>query len=180
MFSPSQISFRKLDFVDLPLLHKWLNEPHVHEWYDRDKQNSLKEVTDEYTKYITGEEKVYGFLVCYENKPFAYIQWYPVNDWEEFAKTVGYDESAAGVDLFIGEIGFVGKGMGTLMLKKFLTEIVFAQKGITRCIIDPEPDNKRAIRAYEKVGFKYIRTLQVPEEQNLTYLMEIKKEDFIL
>ncbi len=30
------IGFRRLHLSDLPLLHGWLNEPHVKEWWGRD------------------------------------------------------------------------------------------------------------------------------------------------
>ena len=177
MFNQSKISFRRLDFADLPLLHKWLNMPHVHEWYDKHDINSLERVTKDYGDQITGKEPIDSYMVLYEEKPVAYIQSYKVIDWPEFMAAVGPDEHAAGVDLFIGEKDFIGKGLGALMLTKFLKEIVFVEKGITKCIIDPEPDNKRAIRVYEKIGFKYVKTVQIPGEPELTYLMEIRKED---
>jgi hypothetical protein len=48
MLDPDKISFRKIQTEDLTIMHKWLNEPHVHEWYDKDKENSLKEVIKRY------------------------------------------------------------------------------------------------------------------------------------
>ncbi len=34
---------------------------------------------------------------------------------------------------------------------------------IEKIIIDPTPDNKRAIRCYEKVGFKGIGEIETPD-----------------
>jgi RimJ/RimL family protein N-acetyltransferase len=62
-----------------------------------------------------------------------------------------------------------------MLLKKFLKDIVFSKKEITTCIIGPEPNNARAIKAYEKAGFKYIKTVQIPNESESTYVMEIVK-----
>lgn len=47
MFQVSQISFRKLQRVDFVLMHHWLNQPHVHAWYEKDAENSLEKVTKE-------------------------------------------------------------------------------------------------------------------------------------
>lgn len=175
MFNENNIRFRPLLLGDLPLMHTWLNEPHVHEWYDKDKQNTLEEITSRYGPKIKKEKPTDCYIVLYENKPVGYIQTYRVNNWPEFGKYVKVDDNTASVDLFIGDISYVGKGFGSFMLKQFLNKIVFADANINSCIIDPEPDNIRAIKTYEKVGFKYIKTVQIPKEPNPTYVMEIKK-----
>lgn len=177
MLNPDNISFRKLKTEDLPLMQKWLNEPHVHAWYDKDKENSLEEVTRRYDPKIVGKEPTDCYLVYYEDSPLGYIQDYKVSDWPEFGDYVGYDDGhTKSIDLFIGEPSFMGKGLGSLMLKKFLKEVVFLDPEITTCIIGPEPDNKRGIRAYEKAGFKYVKTVQVGDEPDPTYIMELKRE----
>lgn len=48
---------------------------------------------------------------------------------------------------------------------------------VESCIIDPEPTNKAAIRAYEKAGFKYEKTIQVPTEAEPSYVMRIMPSD---
>ena len=156
-------------------MHKWLNQPHVHEWFDKDKENTLEEITERYGPKIKGEQPTDCYLVLLEEKPVAYIQTYKVNDWPEFGNYVGYDDHTASIDLFVGDIDFMGKGFGSLMLNKFLKEIVFTKDEITACIIGPEPKNTRAIKAYEKVGFKYVKTVQVGNEPEPTYIMEINK-----
>ncbi len=180
MLTSSEISFRKLKTEDLKLMHKWLNESHVHEWYDKDKQNSFDEVVKRYGPKVNREEPTDGYIVTYSNSPVGYIQTYKVNDWPEFGDYVGYDDHTASVDLFIGEPSFMNKGLGSLMLDKFLKDIVFTNPDIQTCIIGPEPANKRGIRAYEKVGFKYVKTVQVGDEPEPTYIMELKKEDLNL
>lgn len=175
MYSPELITFKKLQSSDLSLLHIWLNEPHVHEWYDKDKQNTYEDIKKRYGPKINREQPTDCYLVLYKKEQVGYIQTYKVNDWPEFGDYVGCDDGTASIDLFIGEKTFLGKGFGSLMLKRFLQDIVFTRDGITSCIIGPEPKNARAIRAYEKAGFTYHRTVQVGDEPNLTYIMKITK-----
>lgn len=177
MIDSDKISFRRMQMEDLELMYKWLNKPHVRQWYDRDKGSSLEAIEERYGPKIKDEKPTDCYLVFCEAKPFGYIQKYKVNDWPEFADYVGYDNGASSVDLFIGEPSFMGKGYGSMMLKKFVDEVVFADPKINRCIIGPEPKNARAIRSYEKAGFKYVKTVQVGNEPNPTYVMELKKED---
>lgn len=176
MLTSSDIAFRKLQLTDLPRMHSWLNSPHVREWYDRDKESTLEEITKRYGPKIRGEKPTGCYLVLYRNKPAAYIQTYKVNDWPDFGDHVGYDDATASVDLFIGETNLMGKGFGSLLLRKFLQEIVFSNPDTHTCIIGPEPSNTRAIKAYEKVGFRYVKTLQIPGEPEETYLMELTRE----
>ena len=87
------------------------------------------------------------------------------------------DERTAGVDLFIGEEGYIHKGLGTVILIKYLAEVVFHDENFERCVIGPEPKNKAAIRCYEKVGFCYFKTIHILGETEPEYLMYINKEN---
>lgn len=161
----------------MPRITDWLNLPHVHEWYDKAEVNTLEEVTKRYSFKEIGEPTE-GFIVYYQDTPVGYIQKYYAKDWKEFREATGYAEGVAGIDLFIGDPEFIGKGFGTFMIQEFLKQNLFQDPEVTMCIIDPEPENKRAIRTYEKVGFKYVRTMQIPGEPDVNYLMELPKEDF--
>lgn len=176
MVEPDKISFRQLHFDDVPMLHNWLNKPHVHEWYDKDKENTFEEVREKYEKKINKEEPTDSYLVLYDNQPFGYIQTAKIKDWPAFESVMGKDQSAASIDVFIGEVEYMGKGLGNQVIRKFLNDIVFKQPNIIKCFIDPDPSNVRAIRSYEKVGFKYLKIVQIPGEPAKAYLMEIKKE----
>ena len=179
MLTSNHISFRRIQMDDLPLLQSWLNESHVHEWYDKDEKQTFTHVSKEYTPKITGEEPTKGYIVLYKNQPVAYIQSYRAGAWPEFSQRTGYGASDAGIDLFVGDPNLIGKGFGTMMITKFLQEIIFTDPTIKKCFIDPEPNNKRAIRAYEKAGFTYVKTVQMPDEPDPSYLMEINKEIFL-
>ena len=39
-------------------------------------------------------------------------------------------------------------------------------------IIAPEPGNKRAVRSYEKAGFRHVKTVFVPDSGEHEYVME--------
>ena len=178
MMDKNNISFKRLQLDDLQLIHKWLNEPHVHEWYEKDKENTLEEVKASFGPEISGEKPTVGYLISYENNPIGYIQYCKVNDYPEYGPYLGYDDNTANVDLFIGDIKFTGKGLGSMILRKFIKEILFTKDDIMTCLIDPEPTNIRAIKSYEKAGFKYVKTVQIPVEPEPSYVMELKKENF--
>jgi len=40
-----------------------------------------------------------------------------------------------------------------------VSELIFSQNDAKRCLLGPSPQNKRAIRCYEKCGFKHAETV---------------------
>jgi RimJ/RimL family protein N-acetyltransferase len=76
-----------------------------------------------------------------------------------------------GIDQFIGEADRINKGIGTAAIKLFLEMIVTRHKP-QQVIIDPHPENKRAIRCYEKVGFVYYST-ELNENGESAYMMRL-------
>ena len=83
-----------------------------------------------------------------------------------------------GIDQFIGEPEYWDKGIGTKFMKLVL-QYLTNSKGAEIVILDPHADNPRAIRCYEKVGFKKIKFLPKHElhdgEMVDCYLMEYIK-----
>jgi RimJ/RimL family protein N-acetyltransferase len=172
---PDAISFRPLRYFDLLLLHRWLNTPHVARWWYGD-DTSWHGVQKEYTLYIEGQEPVEPYLILHHDRPIGYIQTYLISHDEEYARLVGVEHSA-GVDMFIGEEEYLYMGLGREILRRFLNEVVFRDEGVRVCVIGPEPKNVAAIRAYEKAGFHYFKTIQVPREPEPEHLMRIGREE---
>lgn len=177
MLKPDAIGFRLLATADLPLMHRWLNVPAVLEWWK--EPLSREEVEEKYGPCIRGEEPTRPYLILYDGRPIGYIQTYRVADHPEYDAAVGLTEPAAGVDLFIGEDAFRHRGLGPAILRRFLLEIVFPTFDVVCCVIGPEPANRAAIRAYEKAGFRYLKTIQAPGEDQPEYLMRIGREEFM-
>jgi len=164
------ITFRSLEYGDLLLMVRWLNTPHVREWWQHDPR-TLEEAVAKYAPLIQGREPTAGYIILHGERPVGYIQAYRIADWPEYARDIAVEEGAAGVDLFIGEEECVHRGLGALILRAFLREVVFAMPGVTCCIIGPAASNTGAIRAYEKAGFRHLKTVAVPGEDEPEYLM---------
>lgn len=174
---PAFISFRRLALDDLPLLHRWLNTDQVACWYGAGKVHypPYERVVERYAPRIRGEEPTDSYVILYAGAPIGYIQTYRVADYPEDRWQV--EAGAAAIDLLIGEADLVYLGLGPRILSRFLSDIVFADPGVTSCVIGPSVSNAAAIRAYEKAGFRYLKTVLVPGEPEPEYLMVIRRED---
>lgn len=178
---PALIGFRPLTAGDFPLMHRWLHLPHVNEWWwdDDPTPPTPEQVVEEYGN----DEPINRYLILYCGGPVGYIQYCRVGDfaadekyaYPEFVAYVGEPE-AANIDVFIGEPAFLHRGLGPLLLRRFLRDVVFADpRRFPACVIDPYEANAAAIRAYGKAGFRHVRTADVPGERYPIHLMRIER-----
>ncbi|SDW66782.1 aminoglycoside 6'-N-acetyltransferase/aminoglycoside 6'-N-acetyltransferase-1b [Marininema mesophilum] len=156
--------FNCLEEKDLPLLHRWFQEPHVKKWWPVPKEK--EDFFDSYLKRIHSTE-ISLYFVSYGNIPIGFLQAYPVDRSKE-TWLPKLPKNTIGIDQFIGEIDFVGKGYGTSFIKKFIDQLLAENNEMT-VILDPDPRNKAAIRCYEKVGF--VRVGIFPRKGDLALLM---------
>jgi aminoglycoside 6'-N-acetyltransferase len=173
---PTRIGFRRLRVSDLPLVQRWLKTPHVAPWW-HGEGTSQREIEEKYIPRIERRDPVEPFAILHEGSPIGYIQTYPISHDEEYAKLVDVEDSA-GVDLFIGEIEYLYQELGSHILRRFLGEVVFENASVKTCVIGPEPKNTAAVRAYEKAGFRYFKTIKVPGEPEPEHLMKMSREEF--
>jgi len=156
------LRFRPVLPEDLPLLHEWLQRPHVKRWWtDRD---SYEEVVARYLPAIEGSDPTDLHLALLDDRPVGFLQTYIVADYAEHEETVGAVEGAAGVDLLLADEELTGRGIGSEMLRRYVEEIVFARPGTRCCIADPEAANVASVRAFEKAGFRVVREYDDPHD----------------
>ena len=149
---------------DYKQMTKWLTDPRVLEFYEgRDNPFPLARIVEKYSPRVLRSESVTPcFLIC-EERLIGYMQFYPVAS-EEDRLSYGMEASDGavnifGADQFIGEPGYWNRGIGTRALRLMLSYL-FAAKQAGAVVVDPHVDNLRAIRCYEKCGFRKIRILR--------------------
>jgi aminoglycoside 6'-N-acetyltransferase len=183
LVSQDDIVIRKLrdQVEDYELLAKWLSDDKVLEFYQgRDKPSSLEAIIEKYQPRARGEHYTTSCIIELKHQPIGYIQYYPVQD--DSKEEYGYDieELIYGMDLYIGEISCQDKGIGTKIVEGLIGYIK-TNKHPHRIVIDPRVDNKRAIRCYEKCGFRIKKLLKEYELHEGRWhdnvLMELQKAD---
>jgi RimJ/RimL family protein N-acetyltransferase len=175
-----RIAFRQLQETDLLLMHRWLNTPHVSRWWGihGHKCPSLDEVRRHYLPRIHGKDPAKCYVVTLNGGPIGMVQSYQLDDYPSEKAIFDLDQNCAGIDIFIGEEDRLYQGLGSIIMKKFLKEIVFANYNVSCCIVDPAPENKAAIKAYKKAGFKYLKTVWNQQDAIDAYIMSVNRDEF--
>jgi RimJ/RimL family protein N-acetyltransferase len=158
-----RIRLRAISRDDLPMFVDWLNDQDVREglslhypmsvdneqkWYDA----MLQEPIDEHP--LTIEIRNGDAWVTVGNCGFHKI------DWRNRSAEVG---------IFIGEKSYWNQGYGTETMRLLLSH-GFDTLNLNRIFLRVFSQNARAIRAYEKVGFKYEGLFRQAEYQKGRYI----------
>jgi RimJ/RimL family protein N-acetyltransferase len=186
------ITFRPLARTDLRLVRQWLNTPHVYAWWGAgcgegalggpgDDAATLDQVEEKYGPTIDGGGTTHRYVIEVEGAPIGLIQWYRLADFPDYARDIGEDPAgAAGIDLFIGEVSALGRGVGSDALRQFVMVVVFRHRDIERAAGGPALNNVRSIRAFEKAGFTRMRDARVPGEKVPEAVMVLSRERRVL
>ena len=166
-------SFVPLTRAHLPMLHEWLNRPHVATWWEG-------ATSYEYVAQTHGADLdsnvIWQYLAALDGVPVGYVQLYRVKgadpDWWQDET----DPGARGVDQFLANEEQLGRGLGSSMVRQFLARTFALDATVTKVQTDPSPHNARAIRAYGKAGFRRLREVVTPDGPAL--LMVVTRAEF--
>ena len=159
------ITFRKLEDNqnEYIQLHKWCQNEFVYEWFEQ-RILSYDEIVNKYKNKLKEGKQELLIIKC-NDKDIGLVQIYR------------YDKDTYEYDLFIGEEEYLNKGIGTIIVNK-VNNYIHDNYKVNSIILRPFKRNIRAIKCYEKCGFKYINeylgkdTLGNPE-----VIVVLKKED---
>lgn len=141
---------------DYSLVARWLSDEQVLEFYEgRDRPHTLEMAREAFNVPERTAEGETPCIIEYQGKLAGYLQFYPADVQEYHFEGEGL---VYALDLFIGEPALWGRGLGTRLVCRLL-RFLFEEKGASWVILDPHIDNARAIRAYEKCGFRKIKLL---------------------
>jgi AacA4 family aminoglycoside N(6')-acetyltransferase len=159
----SPVALRLMTERDLPMLHDWLNRPHIVEWWGGEGERpTLEDVLRHYVPRVRAKESVTPYIALLGTVPIGYAQSYVALGsgggwWEDET-----DPGVRGIDQCLANQNQLNQGLGTRLVCA-LVELVFADPVVTKIQTDPAPSNHRAIRCYEKAGFVQQGVITTPD-----------------
>lgn len=153
--------------ADYQALRSWFLEPELQQWVWCDQKGEppvpLERIIEKYGERVKHPKDVFPYFILHDGEPVGFIQYY-IQD----AQTIG-------LDMWIGAVKDRGRGFGSEALRQMVEVIRWKHPGVKTLFIDPEVENKRAVRCYEKAGFRS-EGVYMEEEGALCLMMKIHFE----
>jgi aminoglycoside 6'-N-acetyltransferase len=141
-----RVTLRPVAEEDFPRLLEILREPEVREWWGDYDGARL------HADYFEGESRDRGFVILDGDEIVGLVSY-----WEENEP----DYRHAGMDIFLAPDRH-GQNLGADALRTLARHLI-DERGHHRLTIDPAVENTRAIRAYEKLGFRPVGVMRQVE-----------------
>lgn len=143
----AKLTYRRAIASDAPLLRAWDEEPHVvasdpnDDWHWETELDTDSPWREPFI--VEADGRPVGFLDIIDPALERSGYWAPVpSGWRA-------------IDIWIGPADCLGRGFGTQMMR-FALERCFAAASVEKVVIDPLARNERAIRFYQRLGFRPI------------------------
>jgi aminoglycoside 6'-N-acetyltransferase len=130
---PDDLELRPLEPADAGELLRILKTPEVARWWDAPEPGFP----------LTDDPQSVRLTIVVDGRVAGLVQY-----WEETEPKYRH----ANVDVFL-DPALHGRGLGTEAVRR-VVDLLIDQRGHHRVTIDPAAANARAIKAYEKVGFR--------------------------
>jgi RimJ/RimL family protein N-acetyltransferase len=146
---------------DLDLVGHWLTTAHVARWYLAG--SSVDREVDDLRRSIAGERGVHPLIVCEDDRPIGWCQWYLCGEDTDWATDIGAGPDDIGIDYAIGEPSCVGRGVGTALVGG-LIRLVRRAHPTAAVTADPDERNIASRRILEKNGFRLVSVRSLRSE----------------
>lgn len=133
----------------------WRNSPHVREWWDPDDPRLTRAAAVAELGPGAGDDSTTSCIIELAGQPVGFVQFYPWDVEQAYLEGRGLSlpRGSWGLDIFIGEPGLVGKGIGSRTVR-LLCDHLFAEQGAPAVALITEAGNTRAQAAYLRAGMR--------------------------
>lgn len=150
-----RVVLRPVRAEDAPRLAELAAAPAVARWWPNLTETEVVEKAE-------GRGDAVGYAILFDGELAGLVQYYEETD---------PDYRHAGIDLFLG-VPFQGLGLGADVVRTMARHLIH-DRGHHRLVIDPAADNERAIRTYEKVGFRRVGIMREYERGHDGLLLDL-------
>jgi aminoglycoside 6'-N-acetyltransferase len=157
------LTLRRATVGDAPLLRRWDDEPHVAASDPNDDWHWETELGEDWPwrKQL---------IAAVDGVPIGFLQ--IIDPAEEVSRYWGdVPANLRAIDIWIGEAAYLGRGYGTRMMR-WAIGFCFADPVVDAILIDPLASNTRAIRFYQRLGFKPVEERRFGDDLCLVHRLD--------
>ena len=160
-----RVELRKVKIADKDYFARWWRDKELIRLTSGDFSVITDKEVEKYFGDILKNKIDYHFMITLGEKVIGHISL--------VKRRGGWYET----QIVIGEEKYRGKGYGSEAIKLLIQKA--KRLKISKIYLEVRPDNSRAIKAYERVGFRKVKVVSYPKNKSLpkTVRMELEEED---
>ena len=147
--------------IDLHAVHAWMNDPEVAEFWN--KALPLPEI-ESYLRDQLDSAHSHPFVGELDGVPMSYWELYRA-DRDALADHYPCRPHDAGVHLLLGPADYRGRGLAAPLLKIVASWQLSADPRAHRVVAEPDVENRRSIRIFERAGFRRAGEIDLPTKR---------------
>lgn len=155
MAAARQVRLRRATRADFDLIRRWLARPDIQEWW-----GPVSATEAEVNMALSSDHGICRIIEV-DGTAVGYAHAVDATLWGESLP----DELEPGtwdLDLFVADEAHRGQGVGQVALAQLRDEVFATTLAVAVCVF-PSVKNERAVRAYEKAGFRWKSIWNDPE-----------------
>lgn len=157
-------SFRALEIDrDLPLVHRWMNDPEVARiWQEAGPEAKHRA----YLEGIAADPHMHAMIASLDDQPIGYFEvyWAKENRIAPFYDVHDHDR---GWHVLIGEPAFRGKAIATAWLTSITHYLFLDDPRTQRAVGEPRADHAQQVRNLDKSGYAKVKEFDFPHKRAL-------------
>lgn len=144
---------------DLLLIHRWMNDPAVAEfWALAGPQNRTE---DHLRAQLEGDGRSTPCLGLLDGTPMSYWEIYRA-DLDPLARRYPARPHDTGIHLLVGGAADRGQGLGSVLLRAVADLILDRRPACARVVAEPDLRNTPSVAAFLSAGFRYAAEVDLP------------------
>ncbi len=161
------VSFRALTLADLPLFHRWMNDPRVAAiWSEAGSEAEHRA----YLSALLADPHMLPLIGCFGDRPFGYfeIYWAKENRIAPFYDAGDHDR---GWHVAVGEDAFRGKAYISAWLPSLMHYLFLDDPRTERIVGEPAASHTQQIRNLDVSGFAKLKTFSFPHKRAMLVML---------
>ncbi|MEU0009189.1 GNAT family N-acetyltransferase [Streptomyces sp. NPDC006314] len=147
---------------DLPLIHGWMNDPAVAEFWELAGPRNRTE--DHLRAQLDGDGRSVPCLGVLDGTPMSYWEIYRA-DLDPLARHYPARPHDTGIHLLVGGAADRGRGLGSALLRAVADLILDRRPTCTRVVAEPDLRNTPSVAAFLSAGFRYAAEVDLPHKR---------------
>jgi RimJ/RimL family protein N-acetyltransferase len=147
---------------DLLLIHGWMNDPAVAEFWDL--AGPRKRTEDHLRAQLDGDGRSVPCLGMLDGSPMSYWEIYRA-DLDPLARHYPARPHDTGIHLLVGDAADRARGLGSVLLKAVADLVLDRRPACARVVAEPDLRNTPSISAFLSAGFRYAAEIELPDKR---------------